>query len=977
VYQLEITPAESPFAALLKGLRLLLIGLVFGICPILVLETALFQVENLEQERLIQDQRSRHERILGRLKPLDNDPMYLFRSVLRHCHHMMRLSSERRRRAVRHLHALFPNCFDVFYFDAEKKLLTEISAKRHGKRSLELAFALLWDVRKGKKIPIEREGLLKSLFGVALVSQLTDGFMKPSSIGRRARDGYFAFWVREPDGPMSASGFMLLIHPGAIKTNMALESSIRCFNRRLKSGQVGYFDFMRSGQELYPTVFAEQSGIREALAGAVARYNIFFSSPSFHGSLRRRDSPGYLVVISPRPRFFSRMTHYGVHALSLVWLILIFTKLAEINQGLSARIPTKLSGLFLFAVGTPSLVLLIGGYYALKDHSFVQMQNLEKQIREKLIQFDDRYPTEIQKLQNRMNKYIVHARSLKTPEERLKYYPVFLREKAFDTVMVINAKGKELFTFPNYKRNMETNPEHRKKGEFALILGREILKKINKSMEIDSGTLMVEMSSGIFNALMGESGAFNFDLLCAEMGMFRTIGYAGDNSWFFFDVIYNESGYADELIIGFMSAIRYEGMFLRKYLRPLSQQPDMKWRVHAWGDYVGSRMIKGSNYRQALVLRPADQPQTQAMHYEVVANRTNQRKVVRGTGSDEIWYGMRGTNISKFTLVAAASLEPLQNQIRFLWSGLLLVAFLVFLTSGVIGKLLSEQFLKPIADLSRGIQAIEQRQFDYRVPVHSPDELGEMSALMNQVTEGMKDLEVARIVQESLFPQAPLTLNEYVIYGKSRAMSDIGGDYFDYFQIGEDHLVGLVGDVSGHGVSAALIMGMAKCAFTTDFALKRDILENMQEFNRFMLKTIKKKKMMTMFLFAVDTRRHILQYTNAGHNYPMLWSAATRQVDLLVLESFPLGTRAKSVYHLKETAWNPGDTLLLYTDGVIESPNRSDEIVNYSRAQDWFGEIAAGEPDQIVAGLFSRFDEFTQGLPANDDVSLICLKRRG
>jgi len=474
---------------------------------------------------------------------------------------------------------------------------------------------------------------------------------------------------------------------------------------------------------------------------------------------------------------------------------------------------------------------------------------------------------------------------------------------------------------------------------------------------------------------MGESGAFDFDLIISELGQFREIGYAGDNALFYFDAVSDGKGVAIEAVTGYVSGILLESLYIKSNLKNLLRQSDLKWRIGATCDYLGLMVKhKTSGFSNKILSSPKDEKLNDEICREVQVSRSAVRKIIVNRGNEELWYGTRCQNLTRYTIVTATPLGPLKAHINSLWVLLVSVALMVFLATAIIGALLSEQFLRPINDLSRGIKSIEERNFTYRVPIHAPDELGEMSVLMNRVIDGMKDLEVARIVQENLFPQEYLDIGGYRIFGKSRAMSDIGGDYFDYFGI-EGKIVGVIGDVSGHGVSAALIMGMAKCAFSTDEHLGRSLIENLASFNRFMLKTIKKKKMMTLFHYCLDTEKNIFYYSNAGHNTPFLWNDRKKESESLQIGGMPLGVRVKTTYEVVEIPLFPGDSIMMYTDGLVEAPDRHGGILGYPTAQQWFDDVSQLDSIEMVDGLFKRFEEYTRGTEPNDDVSIICLKR--
>ena len=106
--------------------------------------------------------------------------------------------------------------------------------------------------------------------------------------------------------------------------------------------------------------------------------------------------------------------------------------------------------------------------------------------------------------------------------------------------------------------------------------------------------------------------------------------------------------------------------------------------------------------------------------------------------------------MGKLSLIAWTRLAPMQEKISRAWTILLGIAVALMLATLIIGWVLSEQILRPVADLTLGVKAIDRREFEYRIPVHAQDEFWELSSLMNKVMDGMSDLEIARVVQESL-----------------------------------------------------------------------------------------------------------------------------------------------------------------------------------------------------------------------------------
>ncbi|MFZ2959708.1 MAG: hypothetical protein WA705_22725 [Candidatus Ozemobacteraceae bacterium] len=138
------------------------------------------------------------------------------------------------------------------------------------------------------------------------------------------------------------------------------------------------------------------------------------------------------MALAPIPGFFSPAFFCMVYSLCGAWFLLVSLRMPIGETGFSSRIPTKLVGLFLFALAVPFLLLLIGGFYALKDHANVMMESLENRIRERLTQFDERFPVEVTQLEGNLRQMMRRLRALSTNEERIRLLDVLKSENAVD-----------------------------------------------------------------------------------------------------------------------------------------------------------------------------------------------------------------------------------------------------------------------------------------------------------------------------------------------------------------------------------------------------------------------------------------------------------------------------------------------------------------------------------------------------------------
>jgi serine phosphatase RsbU (regulator of sigma subunit) len=973
--QVATLPPAAPqiWAVLPRAVRPLLIFLLFGLFPVLVIQISFRQIERLEAGGIRRERDNLLENLLLRLKDKDDDSVMILRSTNRVFEKASELPLTGATALYKRLIGFFPGAVELFVFDRHGALIPAVSSRRLGTRGAQEILPILGKIRQNVRLTESEGNLIKTAFQTAVPNQLRKAIRTGTLLARRDRNSY-AIWNIAKSPMSSLGGYFCLIHSGEIQENRAIKGAIRRANQKLKTIRLGFLDMEAPQNPLFPEEHSAITGLGARMIEANARYGRKFEAPGKHGVLALRERGGFLFALSPLPGFFSWGTFQGMNLASVAWLFLIVRTVMLTGGRFAGRIPAKLMTLFLAAVGIPALILLIAGFYSLRDHENIQVQSLEQTMREKLGAFDEQLPLEVQRIEKSLQAVIQDASQVPSRSERAAVYRRFEEESVFETILVVNEKGENIFVFDKFLKYLRANPKVKKMFDYSRYLGREILRRLNNSNKIDSGAIVTDVAEGVISSFAGSSEDLSIDSMVNSLGKMHPMNYGGEKSFFYANCIPDLQGKAIESAIGHVSARRVESFFLQKSLRAFSRQPDMTWRVSAVGN-SGHGSSVDDLYQRVHLSLPEDQDIVMDLHRQVLNTQGPVRKILPGKDGPTFWLGVRGSNFSAFTMVAASPLGPLKSHIRLLWIGLLGVAVMIFLTTGFIGYLLAEQIIVPVRDISLGIHSIETRKFDHRIPVHGEDELGEMTHLLNQVIEGMKDLEVARIVQESLFPAGALTIGEYCIFGRSRAMSDIGGDYFDYFPAGDTRIVGLVGDVSGHGVSAALIMGMAKCAFTLDENINRDVLDNLNSFNQFMLKTIKRKKMMTCFYYSLETIEHRLRYVDAGHNYPLKYQAATGTVNMLEQDCYPLGMRKKPNYSFREVRMDPGDIILFYTDGLIESPSLSGEPANYSRAQEWFVEASGGSPQEVVDAVFSRFDQYTLGAAPVDDVSLICLKR--
>ena len=237
-----------------------------------------------------------------------------------------------------------------------------------------------------------------------------------------------------------------------------------------------------------------------------------------------------------------------------------------------------------------------------------------------------------------------------------------------------------------------------------------------------------------------------------------------------------------------------------------------------------------------------------------------------------------------------------------------------------------------------------------------------------------RELQLAREIQQRFQPSAPPAVPGYELQGISFPSYQIGGDYYDFILCSDDRLVVALGDVSGKGTSAALLMSSLHAAVHAQVASCRPIAETVGAVNRYLADNTPGNRFVTLFYAELDPLTGSLSFINAGHNPPII-AHEGGTLEQLAAGGLPLGIVPDFDYREGRTLLRPGDVLVAYSDGVTESQNPAGEEFGTVRLQEVvarnLGRSAAGIRDKIEAALSS----FAQGTPAGDDVTLVIVKR--
>lgn len=343
-------------------------------------------------------------------------------------------------------------------------------------------------------------------------------------------------------------------------------------------------------------------------------------------------------------------------------------------------------------------------------------------------------------------------------------------------------------------------------------------------------------------------------------------------------------------------------------------------------------------------------------------------------GIDYAAFATIGRQLNKIAIVGLFPLTAINKQIDSLRTRLIVFGLLSLLLTLGIGRVLSAQFMQPVKQLEEGVQAIGRQDFRYRLAIASQDEFGHLGSVFNRAIESLEDLEVAKVVQENLFPIEDLRLNHLEVYGRSVTMSRLGGDYYDFFAVDNRKAGVLMGDVAGHGVPAALLMAMAKASVLISGDAKTQPDQLLAALHKviFRIKSSKIRRMMTCQYFCIDSLSGDYLFSNAGHCFPAVISNRGQQVTMLEAIGSPLGVSKRARYENVAGKLADGDIVLLYTDGIIEAHNRQGNEMGFDRFNAILKNSYSSDLETYYRRIFAAYLDWSP--EADDDITLVLIK---
>ena len=310
------------------------------------------------------------------------------------------------------------------------------------------------------------------------------------------------------------------------------------------------------------------------------------------------------------------------------------------------------------------------------------------------------------------------------------------------------------------------------------------------------------------------------------------------------------------------------------------------------------------------------------------------------------------------------------------------VVFLVVTAVAILALLISRANTKTILSIIRGFEKLEQGDFSARLDVDFNDERDQIVTSFNRIMPKLDEhlkmsraLGLAHDVQQSLLPDQNPTLQGFDIAGKSIYCDETGGDYYDFLRISDDRLAVVVGDVSGHGVSSALLMATARALVMLRSSMPGPSASVINDVNRHLsLDTSETGNFMTFFYCELKELSHEINWVRAGHDPAIIYDPDSGEFDELKGRGLALGLDFSFEYEESKRLLIQGQVIVIGTDGIWEMRNEQGEMFGKDRLKTILRAHSSLPATEILTLIDDALRKFRGPAQLEDDVTMVVIR---
>ena len=413
--------------------------------------------------------------------------------------------------------------------------------------------------------------------------------------------------------------------------------------------------------------------------------------------------------------------------------------------------------------------------------------------------------------------------------------------------------------------------------------------------------------------------------------------------------------------------------------------------------------VRGTEYENAYILGTT--VTVSESQQEAMRNAKEDNKHLADAGDYMDYYAYMCDSGDQTVLIGLTyNLSWLKNSItNQTWQGTFFAVLFQILLSLLILGLLSLFVLKPIKQMQKSIRVYKETKDSKTVrenlsEIHANNEVGQLaedfSSLSEEIDEYLRNIEEISAEKEkisaeltlasriqsgmipSMFPPYP-DRTEFDLYGSMDPALEVGGDFYDFFMVDDDHLCLVIADVSGKGIPAALFMMAAQISLSNKVRMGLTPGEALENSNMSFLKRTRNDMFVTIWLGILEISTGKLIASNAGHEYPIIKHAGGQYELYRDPHSFVVGGMEDVKYKEYEVQLEPGSMLFLYTDGVPEATNSHKEMFGTDRMLSVLNKDVSASPEVAIRNITEAVDQFVGAAEQFDDLTMLCLEYKG
>jgi sigma-B regulation protein RsbU (phosphoserine phosphatase) len=312
--------------------------------------------------------------------------------------------------------------------------------------------------------------------------------------------------------------------------------------------------------------------------------------------------------------------------------------------------------------------------------------------------------------------------------------------------------------------------------------------------------------------------------------------------------------------------------------------------------------------------------------------------------------------------------------------------FIVIVAAVVLAVMRARKLTVPITDLADAAGKLAQGDFDVRVNIATNDELQQLGDIFNETGPKLKamekmqgSLELARAIQQNLLPGIAPKLDGFELAGNCKYCDETGGDYYDFIELAElgTGIVGIaLGDVTGHGIGAALLMATARSVLRSNAQhYGADLIKLFEVINRHIESDTDYDKFITLFYGILDANQKSLAWVSGGHDPALWYHKDNGKIEELPNTGMPVGVMEHASFEQGGPVFlKAGDVVVIGTDGIWEAQNESGAMFGKDRLRNIIIRDSDKSANEICSQIIDDVTSFSSPTPQLDDITLVVIK---